>query len=97
VPFLWTDIALKIVKEDIDLATAEDGDGPYGQTALEVLARKTFAIGSESRPSFWKSRLNFGLFATIPNFFICYIYIYIYIYTHTRHSPSSSFITLIPT
>ena len=78
-PFLWTDIALKIVEKDTELATA-GVHGPYGRTDLEVLANKTFAIGSESRPSFWKSHLHSCLFASIPNFFICRD---IYIHTHT--------------
>ncbi|XP_059436354.1 ankyrin repeat-containing protein NPR4-like [Corylus avellana] len=52
------DIALKILGMDAELATTDYKGSPYGWKALEELAKKPFAIGSESRPSYWKSCLN---------------------------------------
>ncbi|XP_059436360.1 ankyrin repeat-containing protein ITN1-like [Corylus avellana] len=49
------DIALKILEMDPNIANADSECGP---TALSMLAKKTFAIGSTSQLSFWKSRLN---------------------------------------
>jgi len=68
VPFLWTDIALKILEMDLDISTV---DPACGWKALEMFARKPFAICRESPLSFWKSRLNSCLFASYPNFFNC--------------------------
>ncbi|XP_059436359.1 ankyrin repeat-containing protein ITN1-like [Corylus avellana] len=49
------DIALKILEMDPNIANADSECGP---TALSMLAKKTFAIGSTSQLSFWKSRIN---------------------------------------
>jgi hypothetical protein len=69
VPFLWTDMALKILAMDPEISTV---DNACGWKALEMLARKPFAICRESQLSFWKSRLNSCLFASNPNFFNCF-------------------------
>ncbi|XP_059440569.1 uncharacterized protein LOC132173025 [Corylus avellana] len=62
------DIALKILAMDPEISTA---DNACGWKALEMLARKPFAICRESQLSFWKSRLNSCLFAYNPNFLNC--------------------------
>ena len=51
--FLWTDIALEILKKD--LATV---DYKKYIAALHELARKPIANGSESQLSFWKRCVN---------------------------------------
>ena len=67
VHFLWTDIALKILKIDSNIATADTACGYW--RALEVLARKPFAIYCPSRLSLQQSRLYSCLFTSNPNFF----------------------------
>ncbi|XP_059439044.1 ankyrin repeat-containing protein At5g02620-like isoform X2 [Corylus avellana] len=52
------DIALQILQMDPSIATVDTSDGPCGWRALEMLAKKPSAIGSESRLSFWKRFLN---------------------------------------
>ncbi|XP_059436471.1 uncharacterized protein LOC132169454 [Corylus avellana] len=49
------DLALKILKMDRTLATAQDGNR---KTALHELAKKPFAIGSKSELSIWETCLN---------------------------------------
>jgi hypothetical protein len=54
--FLWTGIALKILEGVPIIAAA---DAKFWRKALELLAMKPFAIGSESQLSFWKSLLKY--------------------------------------
>ena len=54
--FLSVDIALDILRKKPELAKEREGD--YGITALHMLARKPYAIGSSKELSFWKRRIN---------------------------------------
>ena len=54
--FLWTDVALKLLKKDETLATAKD---KKTIEALRELAKKPFVIGSESRLSLWERCFDF--------------------------------------
>ena len=53
--FLWTDIALEILKKGQLLATV---DYKKYIAALHELARKPIANGSKSQLSFWKRCVN---------------------------------------
>jgi hypothetical protein len=75
-------MAFKILQLDPSLAFAENSQG---RTALEVLAKKPFAVGSKSSISAWETCFYSSTPVSLPptqTFFTLYMCVCIYIYSN---------------